>query len=89
MLEAMAMRKPVLMTRSGSLQIDPESGGFGKLIEAEDSKGWTSAMNLLLRNKELARSYGEAGRQLAKKEFTIERFDRDVLHFIKKVLKDT
>jgi glycosyltransferase involved in cell wall biosynthesis len=46
-------------------------------------------MNLLLRNKELARSYGEAGRQLAKKEFTIERFDRDVLHFIKKVLKDT
>ena len=89
MLEAMAMRKPVLMTRSGSLQIDPESGGFGKLIEAEDSKGWTSAMNLLLQNKELARSYGEAGRQLAKKEFTIERFDRDVSHFIKKVLKDT
>ena len=88
MLEAIAMRKPVLMTRSGCLHVDPESGEFGKLIEPQNSKGWTCAMNFLLQNQELARSYGEAGRRLAEKEFTIERFNRDVSNFIQKVLED-
>ncbi len=86
MLEAMAMRKPVLMTRSGCLHVDPESGEFGKLIEPQDSKGWTCAMNFLLQNQDPARSYGEAGRRLAEKEFFIERFNRDLLQFLQLIL---
>ena len=85
-LEAIAMRKPVLMTRSGCLHLDPESGKFGKLIEPKDSNGWTSAMNFLLQNQEIARLYGETGRRLAEKEFTIERFDRDIIQFLQQVL---
>ena len=54
MLEAMAMRKPVLMTRSGCLHIDPESGGFGKLIEPQDYKGWAECNERLIENKEVA-----------------------------------
>lgn len=86
MLEGMAMRKPILMTRSGCLHVDPESGGFGKLIEPQDSKGWTYAMNFLLQNQELVRSFGEAGRLLAEREFTIKRFNRDLVQFLKERL---
>jgi glycosyltransferase involved in cell wall biosynthesis len=88
MLEGMAMRKPVLMTRSGCLHVDPESGGFGKLIEPQDSKGWTHAMNDLLVNENVARKLGETGRQLVERDFTIERFNRDVLEFIKELFEN-
>ena len=82
MLEAMAMRKPVLMTRSGSLHTDPESGEFGKLIEPKDYKGWASAMNELIENKEVAQTLGENGRKIAETNFSIERFNRDVVSLI-------
>ena len=45
MLEAMAMRKPVLMTSSGSLHINPEIDGFGIQIKPRDGQGWSNAMN--------------------------------------------
>ena len=89
MLEGMAMRKPVLMTRSGCLHINPESGRFGKLIASQDSLGWTDAMNYILKHKEDARIFGEEGRRTVEKGFTIERFNRDVLSFLKEVLKAT
>ena len=38
MLEGMAMRKPVIMTRSGCLHIDPASRNFGMLVEPETLK---------------------------------------------------
>lgn len=89
MLEAMAMRKPVLMTRSGCLHIDPESGGFGKLIEPKDSKGWASVMNELIENKEVAQILGENGRKIAERDFTIERFNRDIVSYIQGTLNAT
>ncbi len=89
MLEAMAMRKPVLMTRSGCLHIDPESGGFGKLIEPKNYKGWASAMNDLIENKEVAQTLGENGRNIAERDFTIERFNRDIVCYIQESLNDT
>ena len=89
MLEAMAMRKPVLMTRSGCLHIDPESGGFGKLIEPKDSKGWASAMNELVDNRERTQTLGENGRRISETNFSIERFNRDVVSFIQDTLTAT
>jgi glycosyltransferase involved in cell wall biosynthesis len=88
MLEGMAMRKPVLMTHSGCLHIDPESGGFGKLIEPQDNLGWTDAMNYILKDQELARTLGEEGRRMTEKGFTIERFNRDVLNFLRELLEN-
>ena len=84
MLEAMAMRKPVLMTRSGCLHIDPRSGGFGKLIEPKNYKGWAIAMNELIENKEVAQNLGANGRKIAERGYTIERFNRDIQTFIQK-----
>ena len=51
MLEGMAMKKPVIMTRSGCLHIDPASRNFGMLIEPKDSQGWSDAMNRILNDE--------------------------------------
>lgn len=86
MLEAMAMGKPVLMTRSGCLHIDPESGNFGRLISPKDSNGWKESMNELLHNDAKVQEYGMKGRMVAERDFTIERFDREVIQFLKDIL---
>ena len=87
MLEGMAMSKPVIMTRSGCLHIDPASRNFGILIEPRDSQGWSDAMNRILNDENFASECGENGRKIAEEEFSIERFNRDVVSFINEVIK--
>ena len=82
MLEAMAMRKPVLMTRSGCLHINPEKDEFGIQIKPRDALGWTHAMNHLYKDHEKATEMGNRGREIVERDFTIERFNQDVLKFI-------
>ena len=85
-LEAMAMRKPVLMTRSGCLHINPQSDGFGIQIKPRDVRGWTQAMNRLHKDHEKALYMGNRGRKIVERDFTIERFNKDVLDFIETIL---
>ena len=86
MLEAMAMRKPILMTRSGSLHINPETDGFGIQIKARDAMGWFHAMNYLISKSERSLEMGNRGREIVERDFTIDRFNKDVFEFIKKIL---
>ena len=82
----MAMRKPVLMTQSGCLHINPQSDGFGMQIKPRDNQSWTRAMNHLLKDHENAIEMGNQGREIVERDFTIERFNQDVLDFIGTVL---
>jgi glycosyltransferase involved in cell wall biosynthesis len=86
LLEAMAMRKPVLMTQSGCLHISPETEGFGIQIKSRDAEGWIKAMNLLHEDHEKASKMGDRGREIVERDFTIERFNQNVLQFIKTIL---
>jgi len=86
-LEAMAMRKPVLMTRSGCLHINPETDGFGIHINPRDAQGWVHAMNLLQKDQEKVLEMGNRGRKIVEQNFNIERFEKDVLQFIETILK--
>ena len=85
MLEAMAMRKPVLITKSGCLHINPEIDGFGIQIKPRDSQGWSHALNYMLSNHEKTLAMGNRGREIVEHDFTIERFNNDVSHFIKNI----
>ena len=85
-LEAMAMGKPVLMTKSGCLHINPEAGGFGIQIKPRDAQGWTLAMNHLHEDHEKALEMGNRGREIVERDFTIERFNQNVLQFIRTIL---
>jgi glycosyltransferase involved in cell wall biosynthesis len=87
MLEAMAMRKPVLMTQSGCLHINPETNGFGIQIKPRDAEGWAHAMNHLHHDHEKALGMGNRGRKIVEQDFTIERFNNDVLRFVDTILE--
>ena len=85
-LEAMAMCKPVLMTQSGCLHINAETGGFGIVIKPRDVQGWVNAINHLHQDHEKALGMGNRGREIVERDFTIERFNQDVLEFIETIL---
>ena len=86
MLEAMAMRKPVLMTQSGCLHISPKNDGFGTEIKPRDAQGWAHAMNQLLLDSQKTKEMGNRGREIVERDFTIERFNQNVLQFIRTIL---
>jgi glycosyltransferase involved in cell wall biosynthesis len=88
MLEAMAMCKPVLMTQSGCLHINAETDGFGIQIKPRDAQGWTQAMKHLHEDHEKALEMGNRGRGIVEQDFTIERFNHDVLEFIETILNE-
>jgi glycosyltransferase involved in cell wall biosynthesis len=87
MLEAMAMRKPILMTESGCLHINPEIDGFGIQIKPRDAQDWIQKMNHLHKDHETVIGMGNRGRKIVERDFTIERFNQDVLDFIETISK--
>ena len=87
MLEAIAMRKPVLMTRSGCLHFNPESHGFGYLVAPKSPDDWAHKMNQILLDSEHTAALGVAGRKIAEKEFSIKRFNHDVIVFLREILE--
>ena len=86
MLEAMAMGKPVLMTDSGCLHINPENGGFGELIQPQDCYGWSVSMNKILKNSEQSKVFGRRGRQLAERNFSPKIFNDNFLSAFNKII---
>ena len=67
MLEGMAMRKPILMTKSGCLDLDPERQGFGITIKPDDPKDWVLAMNSIENNLKARLLWVKKGGKLLKK----------------------
>jgi glycosyltransferase involved in cell wall biosynthesis len=86
MLEAMAMRKPVVMSQSGCLHINPETDGFGLQIKPSHIRGWVDAINHLHKDNKEALAMGYRGREIVERDFTIERFNQDILLFIETIL---
>jgi len=76
-LEAMAMKKPVVATNTGGSPEVVIDGKTGLLVPPRDSGALFSAIIRLLKDKELARKMGAAGRERAtsffSSEFTISR----------------
>lgn len=89
MLEAMAMRKPLLMTSSGCLHINPETDAFGMQIKPRDVQGWAHAMHHLQEDHEKALEMGNRGREIVEQDFTIERFNQNILKFIETIVTKT
>jgi glycosyltransferase involved in cell wall biosynthesis len=77
-LEAMAMGKPVICSRTRG-QVDViEHGVTGLLVPVGDSYAMREAMLELWNNPERAREMGQAGRAFVEKHHSLEKFCRDV-----------
>lgn len=71
-IEAMAFGLPVVASRAGGLTEVVEDGVTGILVPPGDSKGLAEAVRHLLREPELRRRMGQAGRERVLAKFTID-----------------
>jgi glycosyltransferase involved in cell wall biosynthesis len=76
LLEAMAMARPVIVTRTGAVpgEIDVEAAGCGLHVRAEDPDALVMAMDRLAADPSLAEAMGKKGRQLAEEHYNIRRY---------------
>lgn len=82
MLEAFAMGKPVVMTRTGCIDIDIEREGVGLYVDPGDPRGWARALDRLVRKPEEASAMGVRARALAEQHFNYRRFGERVCAFL-------
>ena len=83
LIEAMAMARPVIVTRTGALptEIDVEKVGCGLHVPAEDPNALAEAIETLASDLDRARSMGEAGRTLCETRYNITRYARELHEF--------
>ncbi len=86
-IEAMASRTPVIVTRKGGVTMAVKDGVNGFFVRPRNSNEIASAVNKLFANPELAQKMGDRGRRVVEERFTwtkiAERFDKlyqDVYH---------
>lgn len=86
-IEAMMARLPVVSTRVGGVPELVEDGVTGFLVPAEDPPALAEALQTLLDDPELRRRMGEAGREKALREFTLDRMLRETERTYEEVVR--
>jgi len=81
MLDAMAMARPVVLTRTGALptEIDVEKEGCGLFVPPGDPDALAKEIDYLGRHPDVGEAMGRKGRELIERHYNIERYG-DGLH---------
>ena len=85
-LDAMALRKPVVATRTGGIPESVQDGITGLLVPPGDARALAEALCTILRQPERGRAFGEAGRRRVEQFFTVERMGAATLEVYHDVL---
>ncbi len=85
LLEAMAMHLPIVSTAVSGVPEVVQDGHNGLLIEADNTRELTQALQTLLRNPLLCRQLGEAGRVFVEHKFSTQKN----LELLVRLLKDS
>lgn len=80
--DALALGKPVVMTRSDYLEVDIEAIGCGRWVDPGDRDGWRRALAELSADRELRREMGAAGRAYAEAQWNYELFTETVVEML-------
>ena len=75
-VEAMAMRKPIISTYNPYSPIDIEKEGIGLIVD--EKRTWKDAIQYIYTHKEEAKEMGEKGRVLVEKLFNIKKCTEQV-----------
>ncbi len=80
LLEAIAMGRPVIMTRNNLSRyvMDIEAAGIGLWVDTSDVKGWTEALSYLLNHRAQADQMGKRARKLAEQDLNLEVFSSKI-----------
>jgi glycosyltransferase involved in cell wall biosynthesis len=74
LLEGMRAAKPCVAARGGAAEEVVVDGETALLVDPADGEELAAALARLLREPDLARRLGEAGRRRWQREFSLERF---------------
>jgi len=85
-LEAMAAAKPVVVTAVGSLPEVVADGETGLVVAAGDPAALASALERLIDDPALRERLGSAGRERARKHFSVERMAEGTLAVYEKAV---
>lgn len=87
LLEAMALGRPVIVTRTGAIaaEIDVEKEGCGLFVPPGDAKALAIAMRTISQDPARAEAMGQAGRRLCERRYDIERYAADLHAFFEKL----
>lgn len=85
-MEAMAMGKAVISTKSDYYPFDIEKEGCGIYIEEGDAKGWQKAISYLRENLEIAKEMGCRGRKLVETKYNYNLFCSELEQHINELL---
>jgi glycosyltransferase involved in cell wall biosynthesis len=86
-IEAMAMKKPVIATKVGGVSEIVLNGESGFLIPPSDSDAIANKAFVLLKDKKLAKIMGERGRCRVEKYFTIQQNIENITALYKDILE--
>jgi glycosyltransferase involved in cell wall biosynthesis len=82
--DALALGKPLVMTRSPAIDFDPSAIGCGIAVEPYDEAGWREALGRLASDPELRAALGRRGREFAENGYNARAFGDAVvraMHF--------
>ena len=81
LLEALACGRPVVMTRTGALDLTPAVLGIGYDVAPGDAAGWRDALHKLAQEPETAERLGARAAELARDYFNLPRFEKDLVRY--------
>ena len=81
LLEALACGRPVVMTRTGALDLTPAALGIGFDVAPGDKAGWVRALNQLAHEQETSEKFSARSAQLARDYFNLPRFEHDLISY--------
>ncbi len=89
LLEAMVMRKPVVATKVGGIVDVVRDGETGILVPPGDADALAKAIVTLLKDEELARRMGEAGRKRIDERFTARTMVERITEVYEELIEST
>jgi glycosyltransferase involved in cell wall biosynthesis len=88
LLEAMACGRPVVMTRTGALDLTPAALGIGYDVAPDDAVGWQTALQKLATEPATAERMGAKAAELARDYFNLPRFEKDLVGYFLDLAQD-
>ena len=87
LLEAMAVGKPVIMTRNEKVDVDIENEKVGMIVEENDVEGWVTSINSMLNNFPLLKEMGDNIYKLGYTKFDMDVFGQQLAYVISDTFK--
>lgn len=85
LFEAMACKKPVIVTDNVLYPFDVEKEGVGLKVAYGDLTGWINAINYLAQNKDIAKEMGNRGYEIIKSRYNYNIYINELMALIKSI----